>query len=372
MPLIALPFPPRVVSGRMRASRRRVALGVLGAAPPAEREWDALADATGAAPFARPGWFAAWWRSWGTGRLELLEVRRDGRLAGVAALMRARRTLASVANWHTPVYAVLAEDGEALQELAAAIFGRRQDRVVLSPLDADGAQAAELTAAARAAGYRCRHRIEISSPYLPIDGDWERYLAGRRTRFLSELERRRRRLSDVGAVAVRVVTGDPGLDAALDAGFAIEGSGWKDEQGTAIASSPDTAAFYRDVAHWAAGRGWLRLQFLDVDDRPVAFKYSLEAAGVQWYLKGGYDPEFRRYAPAQLLQLDVLRTCFADGLEGYEFLGEAEPFKLEWTAAIRDRVALQAFAPTASGRAEWAARTRVWPLVRQARALIRR
>jgi hypothetical protein len=40
-----------------------------------------LAYATGAAPFLRPGWFAAWWGAFGTGRPEILALRRpDGAL----------------------------------------------------------------------------------------------------------------------------------------------------------------------------------------------------------------------------------------------------------------------------------------------------
>jgi CelD/BcsL family acetyltransferase involved in cellulose biosynthesis len=217
-------------------------------------------------------------------------------------------------------------------------------------------------------GYRSRRRLLERSPYLEIDGDWEKYVKSRRTKFVANLGRRRRRLSELGELTVECFVGGPDLDRALDDGFSVEGSGWKTERGTAIASDPQTEMFYRDFARSAAERGWLRLWFLRLDGRPLAFKYGIESGGVQYFLKGGYDPAYKQHSPAQVLQYDVLRACFDSGATRYEFGGEIEPFKLEWTDAVRDRIAVQAFAPTAGGRLDWNARSRVWPAVKRARA----
>ena len=80
----------------------------------------------------------------------------------------------------------------------------------------------------------------------------------------------------------------------------MEGSGWKTR--TAIASRPDTRRFYRDVARWAAGRGWLRLGFLRLDGRALAFDFCLEHAGTHYLLKTGFDPAFRAYGPGMLMR----------------------------------------------------------------------
>ena len=42
--------------------------------PRLAEEWDGLADRVGAAPWTRPGWVAAWWRAFGSGRLQIVEV----------------------------------------------------------------------------------------------------------------------------------------------------------------------------------------------------------------------------------------------------------------------------------------------------------
>jgi CelD/BcsL family acetyltransferase involved in cellulose biosynthesis len=275
-------------------------------------------------------------------------------------------------NWHTVEYAVLAQDPGTMTELAKNLYTRRQDRIFLSFLDADAEDTAVLERAAREAGYRSRRRLLERSPYVDIDGDWERYLAGRRTKFIANLGRRRRRLQELGHVSVDCFRGGASLDRALDEGFTVEGSGWKLERGTAIVSDPATERFYREIAHWAADRKWLTLWFLRLDGRQIAFEYGIEAGGVQYFVKGGYDPEFKQYSPAQLLVHDVLKACFDGGVRRYEFLGEVEPFKLEWTDSTRGRIALEAFAPTAAGRFDWYARTRLWPVLKRARSFARR
>ena len=55
-------------------------------------EWDSLYQrCSTATPFASYAWLSSWWASYGRpGRLELVLVRRDGRLVAAAALMRTR------------------------------------------------------------------------------------------------------------------------------------------------------------------------------------------------------------------------------------------------------------------------------------------
>jgi CelD/BcsL family acetyltransferase involved in cellulose biosynthesis len=73
-------------------------------------------------------------------------------------------------------------------------------------------------------------------------------------------------------------------------------------------------------------------------------------------LKGGYDSEFHRYAPGKLLVHEMLERAFSSGLERFEFLGQPEPWKLEWTHDTRVLLLVDAFAPSLRGRAQWAAR----------------
>jgi len=131
--------------------------------------------------------------------------------------------------------------------------------------------------------------------------------------------------------------------------------------------------FYRSVARWADRRGWLRLAFLRVGGRAVAFDLHIEPGGATYVLKGGFDPEWARFSPGSALTYASLRRAFADrGLQSYEFVGTDDPYKLTWTAATRDRVRLQLFPRTPVGTLERLAWTRAHPVAKVAVGLVRK
>jgi CelD/BcsL family acetyltransferase involved in cellulose biosynthesis len=228
-----------------------------------------------------------------------------------------------------------------------------------------------VTAAGRAVGHRIVPRSLEHPPYVPIDGDWEAYLNARDRHRRSENRRRRRRLAEQGELRMTLHDGRDGLDGLLADGFRVEASGWKGEAGTAILSNADTRQFYTDVARWAAERGWLRLAFLRLGDTSLAFQFLVVADGVASQLKGGYDPAFRKYAPGMLLAESVLEWAFAEGLKSYEFHGEDEAFKLEWSPDSRERLGFELFPRTLAGTAGWAVFAHGRPLARRLRDLRR-
>jgi CelD/BcsL family acetyltransferase involved in cellulose biosynthesis len=332
------------------------------------REWDELADRLAAPPFLRHGWFEAWRRAFGRGQLEVLVARRGGELRGVAPFERQGTQIRALANWHTPSFAFLAEPGVE-DELAARLLRPAPQQVDLSFVDGGSSTEAAVVEAARATRFRQLVRELERAPFISTEAGWPAYESGLAGGFRRELRRRRRRMEELGDTAVSVEDGSRGLDGLLDEGLLIEAAGWKGERGSAVVSNPATADFYRSIAHWAAERGWLRLCFLRLDGAPVAFDLALEADGVHYLLKTGYDPAMGRLSPGNLLRREMLARAFEVGLDSYEFLGADEPWKLDWTGTSRPRVRLQLFSPSLAGRTRWAAFAHGRPM---ARRLLRR
>jgi CelD/BcsL family acetyltransferase involved in cellulose biosynthesis len=332
-------------------------------------DWDTLADAVGAPPFARPGWFHAWLGAFGDGRLELIVIRRDGRLAGVMPLLRRRGVLRSATNWHTPVYATVAEDAAAYEALCAAALERAGHRLDVAFLDsADPVTALLRSAPAR----RVVERTVLRSPYVAIEGDFDRYRTSLGRKFRKELGRLERRAAEAGSLEYGFERGGDRLEELLDEGFRIEGSGWKAENGTAITSRDDTHRFYREVARWAAGRGILVLAFLRLDGQAVAFDMCIEDGGASYVLKGGFDAGRRKLAPGTLLTARSIQRAFENGLDSYELLGAADDYKLQWTETVRERVRIQAFSGSPAGRASHLAWTHGRTAARRARSALAR
>jgi len=311
--------------------------------------WSALAARPGVPPFARPGWVMPWARAFGHD-LRLLTVRGVDGLAAALPLVGAR-SLSTAADWHVPEASALWADDAAAGALADALTALDTPHITLDFVPDASPTHRVLGGALAAAGWRIHTRERARSPYVDLSVGWEAYRDGLSGKKLRELRRRMRRLEGEGAVEFTVHDGIEGLDPLLDEGLAVEAAGWKGETGTAIAADPAVELFYREVAAWAAGEGMLRLQFLRLDGRAIAFDLALVSGGREWLLKTGFDPELRRHAPGQHLRLFALRSAFERGLDAYEFAGSADPWKLEWTAATRPVLAVEAFAPGPAGMA---------------------
>jgi CelD/BcsL family acetyltransferase involved in cellulose biosynthesis len=339
---------------------------------PLAAEWDELVDRTTRMPWVRPGWIAAWWQAFGRGQLEMLAACRGGRLVGMLPLERRGGRIGSATNPHSHGFCLLAEDDTVRRALADALMRRPARRVTLRYLPSDGAGLAEAREAARAAGRLLVIRPMLRSPYVPIVGDWAAY-----TRFLSPhrlrgMRRQRRRLEGLGRLAVDVQDGRERLDDLLAEGWQLEASGWKGQRGTAVASRSDTRGFYRAVACWAAARGCLRLVFLRLDGRPLAFDFGLEDNGVHYLLKTGYDASWRQYGPGVLLRHEMLARAFALRLDRYELLGADDSWKAHWTDKVHELIALEAFTASPGGLVDWAAWAYGQPVAKRLLAACRR
>ena len=308
------------------------------------KAWDELADRTLAPPFMRPGWFECWWDAFGSGQLAVFALFRDEVLRGVVPMVLHRGILRSATNWQTPGFTFLAEDDAATSELADALYVQRARRIEVAFLDATDPTLVRAREAARLRGYRILVRTLARAPYVDTSGSWQAYEARLSAKFRSSIRRRWRRLEEAGGASIDVFSGLEGLDDLMDEAFRVEALGWKGERKTAVALDPGPARFYPRVGRWAAARGFLRLAFLRAGDRAIAFDFSLEDRGVHYGLKTGFDPAYRRFAPGMLLRHAMIERAFAEPVTTIEFLGKDDPWKLEWTKEVRERMLHQAFA----------------------------
>jgi CelD/BcsL family acetyltransferase involved in cellulose biosynthesis len=332
---------------------------------PITEEWNDLACDVGATPFVHPGWTTCWWSAFGRGALRLFVARHQDRLVAVLPMGYRRGALRSPTNAHTPVFDLLAGRPAATTALADELFATRANEIEIGPLDETGSTLPVLTAAAQAAGYRVFVEPAKRAPYIPGASTLTEHRRSLSHNIRHDAERRLRRLLETGAVSVQVSDGRERLDDLLDEGFAVEAASWKGAKGTAILSRPSTDSFYRGVAHWAGSLGWLRLAFLRLDGRAIAFQFDLESGRTYYSLKIGYDPAYERFSPGKLLAYAMVSRAVATGLAGYELLGTDEAWKYRWTNRVHERVVVRAFAPSAAGLLAWSSRTRVRPLARR-------
>jgi CelD/BcsL family acetyltransferase involved in cellulose biosynthesis len=330
-------------------------------------EWNALLG-DDSMPFDCHEWYFAWWRAFGTGNeLRVCLARRGDDLVAVLPLHTNSGRLASLANVHTPLFRPIAADADALEAvLAAAIDDGRRGLELFALPTADPALAIAERQAKRLAVPQLAEPIHVS-PIVDTSGDFDEWRAASKPRWGAPIERFRRKMSRDHEACFDIVEIPDDIDGQLDRGFAVEGSGWKARNGTAILSSPDTAQFYREIAHAFARRGELRLSGIELDGNLAAFDLTLQHRNQLYLLKTGFDERFRKLAPGLVMRLSIVERCFELGLDAHDLLGDDTEWKRKFATTSRPHTAFRAFGRGPAGRGRYAYRAHGRPLLKRAR-----
>jgi CelD/BcsL family acetyltransferase involved in cellulose biosynthesis len=344
-----------------------------------EPQWNETVEQAGLThPFLRHEWLRTWWDSFGQGRtLNIMVARAGRRIIGLAPLMleTARmhgvpvRRVQFLHNDHTPKADVIVTDraDETFDAIWSALLQARSkwDVLQFSQLPGDSQTHQQIGRLAGAGRYATTLWQSDVSPYVELATDWNAYLNGRNAKLKQNLRNRLNRLSKLGEVSLQTIGDRAAVHDARAHALALEASGWKREAGTSICSDPNVQRFYTLLAERAAEQGWLRLLFLTVNGRRIATAYSARYQDRLSFFKTGYDPEYAKYAPFKLLTYFAIRDGFSEGLREVDFLGDAEPWKLEWTSSTRPHDWLFVFGHTARAWLAHTAKCRIAPAVKQ-------
>lgn len=374
-------MPPGHNTGGARRSRARARDGSHNVRPVAARvewidsrerltdpgltePWDRLAANEGT-PFSRSAWFRCWWDSFGSGgQLAVCALWRGEELAALLALYRRGTRLHALSNVHTPLFRPLATDRAALDSVLEEAVGACSQLEIFG-LPAGGQALAALGRAAADKRLLQIREPQHVSPIVDTSGDLERYLHERRSQ-LRETARRRRKMLREHSAVFRCVERPLDLEGEIELGFALEGSGWKATEGTAILSDARAAAFYRSLAVAFHATDELRLSTLELDGRLVAFDFALLAGDRYWLLKTAYDESRARLGPGLALRLSVVERCFERGLEAHEFLGDDMDYKRRFSTGERTHEGFRAYDRAPAALARYAYRRHARPQLRRA------
>ena len=328
-------------------------------------EWNETVERAAIAhPFLRHEWVRTWWDAFSTpgARLHILVVRAHGRITAIAPFMREQarmygvpaRRIRFIQNDHTPRTDIIvaAQPDESYRAIWRALRADRDrwDVLQLSQLERESDTRRRFCELAAADGCLSGLWPSSDSPYLSLTGTWDEYLQSLPAKFRSNLRNRMSRLTRLGEPVLEVISERRAIEAACEEAWRLENSGWKREAGTAITCDPAVQRFYTALIERGTAAGWLQLLFLKVGDRRIATSYGASFNDRLFLFKTGYDPEFATGAPFKILTYFAIREACAQGLREVDFLGDAEPWKLEWTSTTRGHDWLFIFAGTMRAR----------------------
>jgi CelD/BcsL family acetyltransferase involved in cellulose biosynthesis len=341
--------------------------------------WDRLVSESALThPFLTHEWISTWCECFGAdAQLCILLILACGVPIAIAPLIRRTqriygrrvRTIQFPANDHTNrcdvIVTTRAKDAYSAIWKFLMSESALWDAVVLRELAVDTPTLQELSRRADEDGVLWGRWQSEFSPSASCGTDWKHYLENLPAKHRANLRNRWKRLCALGSIGFETISGGPALQDALEDGFRIEGAAWKEREGTAIRCQADVHRFYTLFAERASERGWLRLQFLKVNDRRIAFAYCIAYQNRMHVLRVGFDPAYASYSPVNLLCLHALKDAFACGYDAYEFLGANESWKRQWSTQTLDHGWLFLFPPRPWGRLAHYAKFQLLPGLRE-------
>jgi CelD/BcsL family acetyltransferase involved in cellulose biosynthesis len=159
---------------------------------------------------------------------------------------------------------------------------------------------------------------QVQRPKLASDADGKAYLE----KALSgssrkKLRQHRRKLSEKGSLASSIATEPQAVRQAVEEFLAMEASGWKGRQGTALASNEADASFMRGAVSALAEHGCATVHSIHLDGKPVSMQIVARAGAVAFTWKTAYDEAFHDFSPGMLLLEDYTAAFLADKSIGF-------------------------------------------------------
>lgn len=189
-----------------------------------------------------------------------------------------------------------------------------------------------LESAAKQLGWHYHEECLQHSPFIPLPGDWETYLAGINKKQRHEIRRKLRRLEESG-VPYRwyIVQDEKELDREINAFLAL------------MALDAEKQAFLTEVmrsqmrsAIWAAFRaGWLQLVFLEIEGEKAAGYLNFDYGNQIWVYNSGMDNRFNAYSPGWVLLSYLLQWANEHGRTAFDFMRGNEEYKYRFGAVDR-------------------------------------
>ena len=295
---------------------------------PAQRaRWTALAqDVAEANGFYAPDMLCAALDHLAAGPgVRVLEAQSDGELIGLLPVTvmprHGRLPFACVANWmhdHCFFGAPLIRRGQEiaawrglLAQLDAAHWA--PGFLYLRGLDAAGANAVALEALCveQRRGRREVHRYDRAMLRSELDAEryWDMHVRAKKRK---EIRRLQKRLAELGTVEQLLLADRTALQQWCADFLALEASGWKGREGTALASRPGDAAFFRAACAAAFDAGRLHFLRIDLDGRAIAMLANFRHGEGAFSFKIAFDEEMGRFSPGVLIELANLHAVQGD------------------------------------------------------------
>lgn len=185
--------------------------------------------------------------------------------------------------------------------------------LVLPEVRLDGAVASTIQAVSEARNLPLQRTGIVERAFLASDLDGDAYLRkSLSAHHYREFRRLHRRLADQGKLQHVVARSFDEIRRGIETFLALEASGWKGRERTAMAIDRFRAAFAREAVDRLAEQDFVRIHTLELDGKPIAALVVFIEAGVAYTWKTAYDEAYANFSPGTLLMIEVTKQHLVD------------------------------------------------------------
>ena len=279
--------------------------------------------------FVLPPWLQVWWHDFGfDAELYLGAFRKGGTIAGVAPLLL-RGTEASFIGSadlcdYLDFVIVPGKEVDFFNILLDDLQGKGIRRLNLSPLRPNSSVLTYLVGIAKNRNYDVFRKVEDVSLELDLPPTWQEYLSTLTQKQRHEVNRKLRRLGEVGEVSYRVVEDSNSLLDSMDLFLRLFRESREDK---AIFLTSRIESFFRSLVKATARSGLLRFGILELNASPVAVVMYFDYNNSVFLYNNGYASEYSSLSVGLISKVLCLKDSVERGRGKFDFLKGAEEYK---------------------------------------------
>jgi len=279
--------------------------------------------------FVLPGWMQVWWREFDpSARLQLLAVRQDQRVLGIAPLQVRDDTASLIGSIDVTDYVdFVVSPGNEERFFDVLLDHLSQNGVVhldLGPLRPESMVLRHLVNVARRRGYAVGGELEDVSVELGLPSTWDGYLAALSKKQRHEVRRKLHRLYEAGEVGYRTLSEAGAIRDAMDTFLKMFTESRNDKQAYLTGQRE---AFFRSITSAMADWGLARIGVLDLNGRSVAMILFFAYNNTIHLYNSGYDPDYRSLGVGLMSKVFCIQDSIEKGYATFDFLKGNEEYK---------------------------------------------
>ncbi len=158
------------------------------------------------------------------------------------------------------------------------------------------------------------HQTERALLQSNLDPD-AYYEANVRPKKRKEIRRLRARLDELGTVACEKLGAAGNVDNWIVDFLALEASGWKGREGSALNEQASTKQFFEEAIIGAYRSGKLDMLRLTLDGTPIAMLVNFTTPPGSFAFKIAFDENYARFSPGVLIKIENLKILNCNDVE---------------------------------------------------------